>query len=64
MDKAIELAQLDEENKFIFVNLVQFDSHYGHRRDVDGFASNVATLGLKTWQANSSNEKRWLINYD
>ncbi len=47
MDKAIELAQLDEENKFIFVNLVQFDSHYGHRRDVDGFASNVATLDSK-----------------
>nr|WP_318033858.1 hypothetical protein [Mycoplasmopsis bovis] len=38
---------MDEENKFIFVNLVQFDSHYGHRRNVDGFASNVATLDSK-----------------
>ncbi|WP_029513626.1 phosphopentomutase [Mycoplasmopsis primatum] len=47
MDKAIELVENESENKFIFVNLVQFDSHYGHRRDVDGYASNIATLDAK-----------------
>ncbi|WP_338822386.1 phosphopentomutase [Mycoplasmopsis felifaucium] len=47
MDKTIELAMEQSENKFIFTNLVQFDSHYGHRRNVDGYASNIATLDQK-----------------
>lgn len=47
MDKTIELALEDSENKFIFTNLVQFDSHYGHRRNVHGFAQNIADLDVK-----------------
>lgn len=47
MDITIELAQEDTENKFIFTNLVQFDSHYGHRRNVHGFAQNIADLDIK-----------------
>lgn len=47
MDQTIELVMEDTKNEFIFVNLVQFDSHYGHRRDVDGYARNVSTFDLK-----------------
>ncbi|SJZ51059.1 phosphopentomutase [Mycoplasmopsis verecunda] len=47
MDKTIELAEQDGENKFIFTNLVQFDSHYGHRRNVHGYAQNIADLDAK-----------------
>ena len=41
MDITIDLALENTTNEFIFVNLVQFDSHYGHRRDVEGYANNI-----------------------
>ncbi|QSF13941.1 phosphopentomutase [Mycoplasma sp. Mirounga ES2805-ORL] len=47
MDETIKLVQEDSNDKLIFVNLVQFDSHYGHRRDVNGYASNIALLDSK-----------------
>ncbi|WP_029608406.1 phosphopentomutase [Mycoplasma simbae] len=47
MDITIDEAKKDDENKFVFTNLVQFDSHYGHRRDVDGYASNISLLDTK-----------------
>ncbi|MEA4115279.1 phosphopentomutase [Mycoplasma sp. 744] len=47
MDITIKLASDPETQGLIFTNLVQFDSHYGHRRDVDGYASNIATLDTK-----------------
>ncbi|UUD35967.1 phosphopentomutase [Mycoplasmopsis citelli] len=47
MDKTIEIALENGKNQFIFTNLVQFDSHYGHRRDVHGFAQNIADLDVK-----------------
>ena len=30
-----------EDGAFIFANLVEFDSHYGHRRDVNGYAQHL-----------------------
>ncbi|MEA4206200.1 phosphopentomutase [Mycoplasma sp. 1199] len=47
MDATIELAMQDGENQFIFTNLVQFDSHFGHRRNVRGYAQNIADLDVK-----------------
>ncbi|QNM93798.1 phosphopentomutase [Mycoplasma sp. Pen4] len=47
MDITIELAEQDGENQFIFTNLVQFDSHFGHRRNVHGYAQNIADLDVK-----------------
>lgn len=47
MDIIIDLAQEKTENKFIFLNLVQFDSHFGHRRDVHGYAENLAVFDDK-----------------
>lgn len=37
MDKVIEIAKSDSENSFVFLNLVDFDSVYGHRRDIVGY---------------------------
>ncbi|UWV80479.1 phosphopentomutase [Mycoplasmopsis cynos] len=47
MDITIDLAKKDGENQLIFTNLVQFDSHYGHRRNVTGYAENIALLDDK-----------------
>ncbi len=48
MDIAIDLAmEKDKKEKFIFINLVQFDSHYGHRRDVEGYANNINLFDVK-----------------
>lgn len=47
MDITIDLAIEDTKKQFIFVNLVQFDSHYGHRRDVEGYAENINLFDIK-----------------
>ncbi|SGA03011.1 Phosphopentomutase [Mycoplasmopsis arginini] len=47
MDIAIDIASSNSENQFIFVNLVQFDSHYGHREDPIGYSQNVSKLDIK-----------------
>ena len=51
MDITIDLALENTTNEFIFVNLVQFDSHYGHRRDVEGYAENINLFdnNIKLW---------------
>ncbi|WP_027332542.1 phosphopentomutase [Mycoplasmopsis gallinarum] len=62
MDITIQLAQEAGDKKLIFTNLVQFDSHYGHRRDVDGYASNIALLDSKIGKLiNVMNEDDLLI---
>lgn len=47
MDIAIDIASSDSQNQFIFINLVQFDSHYGHREDPIGYSQNVSRLDIK-----------------
>ncbi len=47
MDILIELTVKETTNEFIFLNLVQFDSHYGHRRDVEGYANNIDKFDVK-----------------
>ncbi|WP_434337122.1 phosphopentomutase [Mesomycoplasma conjunctivae] len=47
MDVAIEKAMESSKNEFIFVNLVEFDSHYGHRRNADGYAENLNQFDIK-----------------
>ena len=37
-DATLKCLQEAEDNTLIFVNFVDFDSHYGHRRDVVGYA--------------------------
>ena len=46
MDKTIEA--LDKvESGLIFTNLVEFDSTWGHRRDVDGYAGGLESFDLR-----------------
>lgn len=47
MDIAINLASENTQNQMIFLNLVQFDSHFGHRRDVEGYADNLNLFDIK-----------------
>ena len=47
MDILIDLTVKETSNEFIFLNLVQFDSHYGHRRDVEGYANNIDKFDIK-----------------
>ncbi|MXR05846.1 phosphopentomutase [Mesomycoplasma flocculare] len=47
MDIAIDIATQPTENQFIFVNLVEFDSSYGHRRDVVGYCQNLNNFDIK-----------------
>ena len=41
MSRAAEIADSDFDG-FCFVNLVDFDMKYGHRRDIDGYAAAIA----------------------
>ncbi|MGL6125183.1 MAG: phosphopentomutase [Metamycoplasmataceae bacterium] len=47
MDILIDLVTKDTENQFIFLNLVQFDSDFGHRRDVEGYGNNINKFDVK-----------------
>lgn len=47
MDKTIAIAKQDTSNHFVFVNLVDFDASFGHRRDVEGYAKNINLLDKK-----------------
>lgn len=47
MDKTIAVAKESSENVFVYTNLIQFDTDYGHHRDVNGFANNIAMFDAK-----------------
>lgn len=47
MDITIDLAMQNSKNQFVFTNLVDFDSKFGHRRDVDGYAENINLFDIK-----------------
>lgn len=38
-DRTLEAMEMAEDNAFIMTNFVDFDSEYGHRRDVPGYAA-------------------------
>lgn len=48
--KTVDLIQ-SGEGRLIFTNLVDFDMHYGHRRDVDGYAQCLEAFDqhIPTW---------------
>ncbi|WP_068306213.1 phosphopentomutase [Pararhodobacter sp. CCB-MM2] len=46
IDHMLRLADEAEEGSLTFVNLVEFDSLYGHRRDISGYASALETFDL------------------
>lgn len=51
------------EAQFVFVNLVEFDSHYGHRRDPEGYASALADLDgflPDLWDVLGPDDQLWI----
>lgn len=42
MDHLADLVDEAQEGAFVFANFVEFDSEYGHRRDVAGYAAHLA----------------------
>lgn len=44
LDKTREVLETVQQSAFIFTNLVEFDSHYGHRRDVRGYGRALREL--------------------
>lgn len=47
MDITIDLAMKKTSDEFVFVNLVDFDSKFGHRRDPEGYAENINLFDIK-----------------
>lgn len=48
MDITIDMAMdKSDKQKFIFVNLVDFDAKFGHRRDPEGYALNINLFDIK-----------------
>ena len=47
MDQLINFVHKGGDNQFIFVNLVDFDSKYGHRRDPLGYANAINDFDIK-----------------
>ncbi len=50
MNIVIDLAKKPTSNELVFVNLVDFDSKYGHRRDPIGYAKNLSLVDKKIQQ--------------
>ena len=46
MDKTIQMAKRDF-NGLCFVNLVDFDTEFGHRNNIDGYAENLSNVDKK-----------------
>jgi len=40
-DETINVYKASEANTFIFTNFSDFDSHFGHRRDIEGYANSL-----------------------
>lgn len=47
MDHLEELLETAENGSLTFANFVEFDSHYGHRRDVSGYAKHLEWFNIK-----------------
>ena len=46
-DKLLQLLDIAEDGDLIFANFVEFDSLFGHRRDVSGYADALEKFDLK-----------------
>lgn len=58
-----ELENSSDSEQFIFVNLVDFDSRYGHRRDVRGYAQALRELDSflpRLWDLLRNEDQLWI----
>lgn len=57
------LAEHDAHDRFVFTNLVEFDSHYGHRRDPAGYANALSELDRslpEIWETLGPDDQLWI----
>lgn len=47
MEQTIEIAKRDDWKGFCYVNLVDFDALWGHRRNVEGYAQEIEKFDVK-----------------
>lgn len=66
MEKTINLVNKDDITGIVFVNLVEFDSSYGHRRDVTGYAKAIEQFDkeLKVLISNLKDDDLLMITAD
>lgn len=64
LEKTLAVLQASTvEPEFIFVNLVEFDSHFGHRRDPQGYARALKELDEflpQLWMALGASDQLWI----
>lgn len=61
--KTVTVLRQPGFDRFVFVNLVEFDSHYGHRRDVAGYVRALSELDAmlpQLWQSLSPGDQLWI----
>ncbi|MCS6760121.1 MAG: phosphopentomutase, partial [Candidatus Devosia euplotis] len=46
-DKTLEAMEMAADNAFVMTNFVDFDSEYGHRRDVPGYAAALESFDIR-----------------
>ncbi|MCP4336668.1 MAG: phosphopentomutase [Mycoplasma sp.] len=61
MDKLIDLVTKKTKDQYIMVNLVEFDSHWGHRRDIEGYANALNDFDIKLAKLVNSMEEDDLL---
>ncbi len=57
------LRRPESRPEFIFVNLVEFDSHWGHRRNPEGYAEGLRQLDSflpQLWEALGDDDQLWI----
>lgn len=66
MSKTINIIKNDNFNGICFVNLVEFDSEFGHRRDVKGYAKALETFDteLKDLISNLKDDDLLMVTAD
>lgn len=63
LEKTLDVLRHEGHNQFIFTNLVEFDSQYGHRRDPAGYAKALQELDAflpNIWNALKAGDQLWI----
>lgn len=63
LDKTLDVVQEPRFDRFVFTNLVEFDSHYGHRRDASGYVRALEELDAflpVIWEAMAPEDQLWI----
>ncbi len=63
LEKTLEVISDPAFDRFVFTNLVEFDSHYGHRRNPAGYVDALAELDAflpRLWEQLNPDDQLWI----